>query len=313
MRAQVLVEYGGPEAMQLREVEEPVAGPGQVRVRVAFAALNPIEWKLRSGAFREVVPLTLPFVPGNEVSGMVDQVGEGVDELEIGDRVAGFVPGGGDAEFVVTTPARLGLVPQGLSLRRAATLPQAAETAHRALRYISPQPGETVLVNAAAGAVGSAAVQILAQQGVTVVGTARPENHEYLRALGAVPIEYGEPLLEQLRAVAPAGIDAALDGGAHGFVDQVLPLVAIERIVTIADFGAVAKGVRLATGDPMAIQADDVRPVLALAAQGRFATEIAAEFALEDIGSAQALSERGHLRGKILVRVADLDALEPST
>lgn len=312
MRAQVLVEYGGPEVMQMREVDTPSAGPGQVRVKVAFAALNPIEWKLRSGAMQEVVPLALPFVLGNEVSGVVDQVGDGVHELTPGDRVAGFVPGGGDAEFAVTTPARLAVVPDSLSLRRAATLPQAAETAYRALRYIDPRPGETVLVNAAAGAVGSAVVQILTRQGVTVIGTARPDNHAYLRELGASPIEYGEPLLEQLHAVAPNGVDAAFDGGAHGFVDQVLPLVPLDRLVTIADFDAVAKGVRLAGGDPMAIEAGDVGPVLAMAADGHFATEIAAEFTLDDITSAQALSQRGHLRGKILVRIGELEAASGS-
>ena len=308
MRAQLLEQYGGPEVLHLTEVDAPTAGAGQVRVKVAFVALNPIEWKLRSGAFASIVPLTLPTILGNEVSGVVDQVGEGVDGLKVGDRVAGFVPGGGDAEFVVTTPDRLGLVPAGLSLRRAATLPQAAETAHRALRFIDVQPGETVVVNAAAGSVGSAAVQILAEGGATVIGTASPGNHDYLRSLGAIPIDYGDGLLEDLAAVAPGGVHAAFDGGGRGFVEQVLAIVPAARIVTIVDFTAEAMGVRLAGGDPMVITAEDVRPVLQQAADGHFATEVAAEFDLADLPAAQAMSEAGHLRGKILVRVADLDA-----
>jgi len=308
VRAHVVDRYGDADVLHLTEVDAPAAGAGQVRVKVAFVALNPIEWKLRSGAFASIVPLTLPTILGNEVSGIVDQVGAGVDGLKVGDRVAGFVPGGGDAELVVTTPDRLGLVPAGLSLRRAATLPQAAETAHRALRFINVQPGETVVVNAAAGSVGSAAVQILVAAGATVIGTASPGNHDYLRSLGAVPTEYGEGLPDRLARIAPGGVHAAFDGGGRGFVEQVLPIVPADRIVTIVDFSAEAMGVRLAGGDPMAITAEDVRPVLRQAADGHFATEVAAEFDLAELPAAQAMSEAGHLRGKILVRVADLEA-----
>jgi len=296
MRAQVFDQYGGLDVLDLREVDAPVPGAGEVLVRVAMVSVNPIEWKIRSGAFAAMLPMTFPVILGNEVSDVVHQVGADVDEFSVGDRVAGFVRGRGDAEYVVTTPDRLAAVPDALSLRRAATIPQGAETARRSLDLLQVKPGETVLVG----------------MGATVIGTASPNNHDYLRTLGATPVEYGPDLLEQVAEVAPQGIDKALDGGARGFVDQALTLLPPDRIVTIADFAAVEKGVQLATGDPVDLYADSFRAEITLAAEGRFATQIAAEFGLEDLPAAQTISETGHLRGKILVRVADLDAASPS-
>ncbi len=313
MRAQVFDQYGGLDVLEIREVETPVPEAGEVLVRVAFVSVNPIEWKIRSGAFAAMLPMTFPVILGNEVSGVVHQIGADVDEFVVGDRVAGFVRGRGDAEYVVTTPDRLAPVPATLSLRAAATIPQGAETARRSLDLLQVKSGETVLVNAAAGSVGSAAVQMLVAMGATVIGTASPNNHDYVRSLGATPVQYGPELLEQVGQAAPAGIDKALDGGGRGFVDQVLTLLPPERIVTIADFTAGEKGVQLATGDPLDLYADSFRPQIALAAEGHFATQIAAEFDFEDLAAAHTMSETGHLRGKILVQVADLDADTPSS
>jgi len=154
MRAQVINGYGGVEVLTLSEVPTPVPGGGEVRVRVAYVSLNPIEWKIRSGAFAAMLPMTFPIILGNEVSGVLDALGEGVEGFEVGDRVTGFVRGGGDAEYVVTTPDRLAVVPEALSLRRAAVIPQGVETARRSLGLLTVAPGQTVLVNGAAGSVG---------------------------------------------------------------------------------------------------------------------------------------------------------------
>ncbi len=313
MRAQVFDQYGGVDVLQVREVDTPVPGAGEVLVRVAFVSVNPIEWKIRSGAFAAMLPMTFPVILGNEVSGVVHQVGADVTEFSVGDRVAGFVRGRGDAEYVITTADRLAAVPDALSLRAAATIPQGAETARRSLDLLQVKPGETVLVNAAAGSVGSAAVQMLVAMGATVIGTASPNNHDYVRSLGATPVQYGTDLLAQVAQAAPGGIDKALDGGGRGFVDQALTLLPPEQIITIADFSAGEKGVQLATGDPLDLYADSFRPQITLAAVGNFATQIAAEFPFEDLAAAHTMSEAGHLRGKILVRVADLDADTPSS
>ncbi len=213
-----------------------------------------------------------------------------------------------ESSHIVAEGHYFAAVPDALSLRRAATIPQGAETARRSIDLLQVKPGQTVLVNAAAGSVGSAAVQMLVGMGATVIGTASAGNHDYLRSLGATPVEYGPHLLTQVAQVAPQGIDKALDGGGRGFVDQVLTILPPDQIITIADFSAVGKGVQLANGDPLALFADSFREQITLAAHNRFATQIAAEFALGDLPAAHTMSEAGHLRGKILVKVADLDA-----
>jgi NADPH:quinone reductase-like Zn-dependent oxidoreductase len=312
MRAQVITEYGNPDVLTLTEVDAPVAGAGEVRVRVAYAAINPLEWKIRSGALAALIDTPFPAILGNEISGVVDQVGAGADGFAVGDRVSGFAPFGAYAEQVVTTVDRLVPVPAGLSLERAATLPTAAETAQRALALVAVRPGETVVVNAAAGSVGSAVVQLLVAGGATVIGTASAGNHDYLRSIGATPVRHGEHLLEDLRVAAPDGVDAAFDGGAHGFVGQILTLVPADRVVTIVDFEAGATGVHVAAGNPLALTAASIGPVLQLAAEGRFRTEIDAVVPLADLADAHRRSETGHVRGKLLVQVADVDTtLEP--
>lgn len=308
MHAQIIHDFGAADVFSLTEVEAPTAGPGEVRVRVAYAAINPLDHKIRSGALAAMISTEFPAILGNEIAGTVDQVGAGVDGFAVGDRVAGFVTSGAYAGQVVTTPDRLAPVPAGLSLERAATLPTAAETAQRALALIDVRPGETVVVNAAAGSVGSAVVQLLVAGGATVIGTASADNHDYVRSLGAAPVRYGAHLLEDLAAVAPHGVDAAFDGGAHGFVDQILNLVPANRIVTIVDFPAGAKGVQVAGGNPLALTAASITAVLRLAAEGRFRTEIDTVRPLAELADAHRRSEAGHLRGKLLVRVADIDA-----
>lgn len=277
MFAQVLDTYGGPDVLQYREIDTPTPGPGQVRVQVAFAAVNPVEWKIRSGALAQMLPQTFPLVLGNEMSGVVDQA-EPDSGFRAGDRVTGLTRAGSDAQYVLTTPDRIAKVPDGLSLSHAATIPQGVETARRALGMLAVNPGDTVVVNGAAGSVGSAAVQILRATDVTVIGTARADNHEYLAKLGAVPVTYGDGLLDRLHDLTPNGVDAALDCGAGGFVEQILHILPAERVVTVSDFAALALGVQLANGDPLALFADSFASILPLAAQGRFATEIAAQF-----------------------------------
>lgn len=167
---------------------------------------------------------------------------------------------------------------------------------------LDPKEGETVVVNGAAGSVGSAAVQLLARAGVNVVGTASEGNHDYVRGLGAEPTTYGDGVVDRIRALAPNGVDAVFDVTDHGFVDAAIELRGgPERIVTISQFDAGSKGVTVSYGDSSSITASDFEPVIALAASGEFATEIARTFAFEDLPAAHELSERGHLRGKIVV------------
>src|SRR3954471_21020323 len=157
MKAVTFTDYGGPDVLHVAEAEEPHAGAGQVRVAVRAAGVNPIDWKRRSGAMAQVMPVEFPSTPGDEVAGVVDEVGDGVDDVAVGDEVFGFAVGGGAAEYAVLD--HYAATPAGLAWAEAAALPVAVETAVRAFDLLGLEEGQTVLVNGAAGGVGTAAVQ----------------------------------------------------------------------------------------------------------------------------------------------------------
>ena len=306
MHAHVLTRFGGPESLELADLPAPEAGAGQVRVRIAAIGINPIEYKIRNGWLQEVVPTVFPAVLGSEIAGTIDQVGDGVEGFAVGDRVTGFADGGSYAAFTVTRAVTVTPIPDGLGFEQAATIPVGAETALRTVPPLGVRSGDTVVVNGAAGAVGSAAVQLLVRDGVRVVGTASGHNHDYVRALGATPVAYGDGVLDRIRAAAPQGVDAALDAGGHGFAAAAIELVGDpSRIVTTVDFEAAALGVVIAPGDLAGITAAPLGPVVALAADGGYATEISRTFPFAELPAALALSETGHVRGKIVVTGAE--------
>lgn len=304
MRAQVLPRFGDAEQFELRDLPDPEVAAGEVRVRVRAVGINLLEVKIRNGWLEDQMPTHLPAVLGTEFAGEVELVGEGVTTpgMVVGAPVAGFSSFGTYAERVVTRADQVALVPPGLSLEQAAAIPTAAETSRRVLRLLRPSRGETFLVNGAAGSVGSAAVQLLSEAGVLVVGTASTENHDYLVRLGAVPTTYGAGVVDRVRHLAPEGIDAVFDVAGRDFLDAAVVLRGgTDRIVTIADFGATAKGVTSSWGRLDQITAADFAPVLAQAASGQFEVELAGIFAFTDVAAAHRLSESGHFRGKIIL------------
>lgn len=303
MRALVLDGFGTEDGFVPRDVPLPVPGAGQVRIRVRAIGINPLETKIRKGWMAEVMPTTFPAILGNELAGVVDAVGDGVQGIAVGDRVAGFAATGSYAEYALSRADAVARVPDGLSFEHAVTIPTGAETTRRALAPLRITRGETVVVNGAAGGVGSMAVQLLVAAGVTVIGTAGEANHEYLRTLGAIPVGYGDGVGERIRAVAEQGVDAVFDVAGQGFIPVAIDLMGgTERIITISDFTAPALGVAVAAGDPTTLTADGFADVLELAAQGKIATPIAALFPFDDLAGAHRLSETGHLRGKIVVQ-----------
>ncbi|WP_025109822.1 NADP-dependent oxidoreductase [Pseudomonas sp. H1h] len=187
MKAIRVYEYGNPEVLQLEEVADPVAGAGEVLIEVAGAGVNPIDWKVLSGAMKAFIPLQLPFTPGVEVSGKVTATGPGVTEFKIGDEVFGFINiVGGYASKAVAPVAKLALKPQSLSTLKAGAVPATALTAWQALtEHAGVQRRQKVLIHAAAGGVGSMAVQIAKYLGAEVIATASASNHAYLKQLGA--------------------------------------------------------------------------------------------------------------------------------
>ncbi|MFP3988787.1 NADP-dependent oxidoreductase [Streptomyces sp. E11-3] len=299
MEAIVYEEFGGPGVLRLADVDEPHPGPGQVRLKVQAAAVNPIDYKIRYGWLEQVFRTTLPATPGMEAAGVVDEVGEGVSGIAVGDEVLGWTDTGAYAEYALATV--VAAKPSGLGWEEAAALPVAAETAQRVLDTLSVAAGDTLLLHGAAGAVGSAGVQLAVARGARVIGTASPANHDYLRALGAVPVSYGDGLVARVREVAPEGVDAVFDAVGRGALADSIVLRggSTDRIVTIADPNAPELGVAFSRGGVR--DAASLAAHAALAAEGILRVPVAARFPLADAAKAMELSEAGHVRGKLVL------------
>lgn len=307
MKAITYRAYGGPDVLEYGDVPEPKLGPDSVLVRVAAASVNPVDWKIQAGYLDSALDVVFPVIPGWDVAGVVERVGAGVTEFAVGDEVIGYVREdmvrrGTFAEYVAAPVRTLARKPSSLDFAQAAGLPLAGLTAYQALTgALEIKPGETVLVHAAAGGVGSLAVQIAVALGARVIGTAGEHNHDYLRTLGAEPVAYGEGLGERVRALAPEGVDAALDliGGEALRISPAL-LADGGRLASVADGSVLALGGRYVFVRP---DAADLTALTELAESGRLTVEVAATFPLERAADAQRLNAAGHTRGKIVVTV----------
>ncbi|WP_103507266.1 NADP-dependent oxidoreductase [Streptomyces sp. SM13] len=301
MEAIVYEEFGGPDVLHLARLDRPRPGPGQVRVAVRAAGVNPLDHKIRNGWMEGAFPTSLPATPGAEFAGVVEEAGEDVTAFAPGDEVLGWSATGSYATEALAEAASLARKPEGLSWEQAAALPVATDTASRVLDELALAEGETLLLHGAGGGVGSAAVQLATARGATVIGTASPANHDYLRVLGAVPVAYGDGLVERVRELAPEGVDAVFDASGRGALPASIELRGgtTDRIVTIADGDAAELGVAFSAGGRPS--AERLAESARLAAVGELRVEIAQVFPLADAASAHALSEGGHVRGKLVL------------
>jgi NADPH:quinone reductase-like Zn-dependent oxidoreductase len=308
MRAVINERFGGPEVLEVREIAEPHASAGQLRVRVLAAGLNPMDWmfiadddlgrRLRDArAAQPGLALTLPAVFGHDFAGVVDEVGEGVAGFAVGDRVFGGALSRAVAEHAVVVPDEVHHTPSGVDDVTAATLDVAARTAAAALAVLEPSAGDTVLVGGAAGGVGTFAVQLARIAGARVIGTASEKSFEYLRGLGAEPVKYGDGLAERVRMLAPSGVTAATDlfgtETAKLALELGVPAARISMIAgqlptvtTVAGFQAVA---------------GTLERVAALIAEGKLRVPIAATYPIEEIREAVTRQASRHVQGKIVV------------
>ena len=299
MRAARFHEYGGAESLVIQQAPDPHPGPGEIRVRVAAASVNPIDWKLRSGALHQIFPLELPAIPGRDAAGVVDEIGDGVQGVSIGDRVFGLGGvTGATAELVILSAWAHS--PDTWNDEQAAGAGLASVTAMRGLNALGSLAGRTLLVEGAAGGVGSAAVEIAVAQGATVIGTASARNHEFLTALGAVPTTYGPGLAQRITTLAPHGVDIVLDTAASGSLDDLVAITGDpKRVATVADH---AGGHRLGTHVADAVNDSTLLSAAAeLGGQGRYTPRIEQAYSLERIADAHAHAERGRTRGKIVI------------
>lgn len=299
MKAARFSRFGGPEVLEIVDLPDPHPEPGQIRISVRAAGVNPSDWKKRAGLMDEELPQTM----GHEAAGVVDELGEGVTDVAVGDRVFGLsAEGAAQAELAVLD--HYAPIPPSLDFAGAAALPVAIETATRALDQLGVGSGSSLLVNGASGSVGSAAVQLAVARGAHVIGTASPANHDYLRSLGAEPVAYGEGIVERVRALAPEGVGLALDVAGSGILPELIGLAGSpEHVVTLADFaGAQKYGVRFSRGD--AGRAVHVLGEIGdLIEAGRFALPVAETYPLAEVAQAHRAGEAGHVRGKLVLLV----------
>ncbi|MGW5379492.1 NADP-dependent oxidoreductase [Nocardia sp. NPDC003999] len=297
-------EFGGIEVLRVDDVDRPVPEDGQVLVQVRAAGINPGEAAIRTGAMADIFPSTFPSGQGSDLAGVVAEVGAGVDRFSVGDEVIGFSEKrAAQAEVVLVDVDNLTPKPRNVSWEVAGGLYVAGVTAWRAVHSVQLEQGEAVVVSAAAGGVGSLAVQLARRAGAIVIGLASERNHEWLQSHGVIPVAYGAGVAERIETAAPGGVDAFIDTHGGGYVELALALgVSVERIDTIADFAAAAKyGVKTEPGTDARPGAEVLAELAALIADGHLEVPIANVYPLVQVRKAYTELERRHTHGKIVL------------
>jgi len=308
----VAESYGGPDVLAVVDESVRQPGPEEIRVVVKGVGVNPVDYKLYSGAYGSD-PEQLPLHLGSEACGVVAAVGSDpqgpAGPIGVGDEVVLYRIAGAYAQEVVVPAACALAKPESMTFAQAAGLMLTGTTAIHALTVTSVSQGDTVVIHGASGGVGRMAVQIARHRGARVIGTAGPSGHDALRALGAEPVSYGSGLLERVRAMAPRGIDAALDMvGTDEALDTSVALVSDRaRIVTIAGFvRGLELGIKVIGGAPGADPGTEIRSaarleLVELANAGVIKVDVAATFALVDAAQAHRELASGHVHGKIIL------------
>ncbi|KRF37555.1 NADP-dependent oxidoreductase [Nocardioides sp. Soil805] len=304
MRAVVYPSYSQDLAtLEVRDVDAPKTGPGAVLVEVRAAGVNPVDWKVMAGGLDGLMDTVFPAIPGWDVAGTVVAVGPDTPDFAVGDEVMAYarkdtVHGGTFAEQVAVPAWSVARKPASLTWEQAGGLPLAGGTALRTLDVLEVSEGDTVLVHAAAGGVGSLAVQVAVARGARVIGTASEANHDFLRGLGAEPVAYGDGVVERVRALAPEGVDAVADFVGGQLETTLAVLAEGGRHASVADGSVEEHGGHAVWVRPLGTE---TARLAELADAGRLTVEVARTFGLGGVGEAFALSQQGHTRGKIVI------------
>jgi NADPH:quinone reductase-like Zn-dependent oxidoreductase len=292
------IEYGGPEVIRLGEAPEPHAGPGQIRVVVRAASVNGADWKFRSGIFAQGKPLEGTGYPGFDAAGVVDEVGEGVTGVAVGDDVFGL---GRNTQAEYAVLDSWAHKPASVDWAVAAAAGVVSETAERALRLLGVDSDSTLFIDGGAGGVGSTATQIAKARGATVIASASEGNQDYLREIGAMPVVYGKGMVERVQALQIDRIDAVLDTAGKTPIEDLISLAPEpSQVVSIANFAAAEAGARVTGGSA------DSQPMKALAEaaelleQSKLVIKIQT-FPFDRAAEAHRISQDGHARGKLVL------------
>jgi NADPH:quinone reductase-like Zn-dependent oxidoreductase len=297
--------YGGPEVLEVVDVDAPAPGEGEVVVRVEATGINPGEAAIRSGALHALWPATFPSGEGSDLAGVVTEVGSGVDAVSVGDEVIGYTDErASHAELVAVDAEHLTPRPGAVPWEVAGSLYVVGATAYAAVRAVGLREGDVVVVSGAAGGVGTLVVQLARNAGATVVGLASEDHHDWLREHGALPVTYGDGVAERIREAAGGQVDAFIDLFGSGYVGLAIELgVAPERIDTIADPTAPERhpGVKI-DGNMAGGSPETLAELAALIAEGRLEVPIARVYPLAEVREAYTELERRHTLGKIVLR-----------
>jgi NADPH2:quinone reductase len=311
----VIDDFGGADKLRMAEIPTPVAGSGEVLVKIACAGVNPVDWKIREGMLEGLFPHAFPLILGWDAAGIVAALGSGVSDFAVGDKVYAYcrkpnVQWGSYAEFIVLPAGHVAPMPANLSFAEAASIPLVSLTSWQSLFDVGGlQAGQSALIHAGAGGTGGIAIQFAKHAGALIFSTASAANRDYVLGLGADHvIDYqSEDFVDAIKNVEPAGVDLAYVT-ASGVIEESLRAVRRGgRLVSIVEQPdaevARQRGVEAAFHfvEPSGAQ---LRKIAALIEAGSVKPLAIQEVPLEEVGKAHSKSEAGHVRGKIILRVA---------
>ena len=304
MKAVRFDDYGGIDVLEVRDVERPEPGLDQVLVAVRAAGINIGEAKIREGLVREIFPATFPSGEGSDLAGVVEQVGANVNGVAVGDEVIGWTDNrASHAEYVLVEGTNLTAKPPEVPWEVAGALFVAGVTGVATVRAVAPAAGEAVVIAGAGGGVGIFSVQLAVGTGARVIAVASERHHPWLRDRGAIPIDYGDGVVQRIaEAAGETPVAAFIDLVGKGYVELALKLgIDKDRIDTITDFPAIAKYGVKGEGGAVTASAATLAELAQAIATGNLVVPIQRTYPLDDVRAAFAELEAGHVAGKIVL------------